>query len=320
MALSALGMGTLSRSRMLAATAAALAAAPHAVRAQTPPAVRLIGVPTDDMTPVFSAVKNGLYQKAGLDLTLVPTSSGAVAVDAIMAGTYEIGKGSAISILNAYLHGLPIRIIGNGPIWDEKTPFSMMIVASDAPAKDGSYFNGKTLCTAALRDLNQLAMCAWIDQHGGDSKTITWVEAPNSAAGVAVGDHRFAATMLQEPQLSAAVATGSVRAFAPAYNGIAPHFSTALYFVQSDWAAKNGKTIKTFLDATYAAARATNGHQADTAAMMSEVTKIPLPVYQKMARANWSLKSDPALVQPMIDVAAKYGYISKAFSAKEIFI
>jgi ABC-type nitrate/sulfonate/bicarbonate transport system substrate-binding protein len=93
-----------------------------------------------------------------------------------------------------------------------------------------------------------------------------------------------------------------------------------LYFVQSDWAAKNGKTIKTFLDATYAAARATNGHQADTAAMMSEVTKIPLPVYQKMARANWSLKSDPALVQPMIDVAAKYGYISKAFSAKEIFI
>jgi NitT/TauT family transport system substrate-binding protein len=313
-------MSSFSRYRMLAGTAAALVAAPHAVRAQATQALRLIGVQTDDMTPVFSAVKAGLYRNAGIELELVPTTSGAVAVDAVMAGTYEIGKGSAISILNAYLHGLPIRIIGNGPLWDEKTPFSMMIVATDSPAKDGAFFSGKTLCTAALRDLNQLSMCAWIDKNGGDSKTITWVEAPNAAAGVAVGDHRFAATMLQEPQLSAALATGTVRAFAPAYNGIASHFSTALYFAQADWAAKNGKMIKTFLDATYAAARATNGKPADTAAMMSDVTKIPLNVYEKMARSNSSIKSDPGLVQPMIDVAAKYGYISKAFSAKEIFI
>ena len=305
---------------MLAATAAALVAMPDVVRAQAPQAVRLIGVPTDDMTPVFSAAKAGLYRKAGIDLEIVPTSSGAVATDAIMAGTYEIGKGSAIGIFNAYLHGLPIRIIGNGPVWDERTPFSMMIVAADSPAKDGAFFNGKTLCSAALRDLNMLAMCAWIDQNGGDSKSINWVEAPNSAAGVGVADHRFAATMLQEPQLSSALQAGTVRAFAPAYNGIAPHFSTALYFVQADWAAKNGKAIKSFLDATYAAARMTNGKPADTAAMMSDVTKIPLNVYQKMARPNSSLKSDPALVQPMIDVAAKYGYISRAFSAKDIFV
>lgn len=305
---------------MLTATAAALVAVPHIARAQAPQAVRLIGVPTDDMTPVFSAAKNGLYRKAGIELEIIPTSSGAVATDAVIAGTYEIGKGSAIGVLNAYLHGLPIRIIGNGPVWDERTPFSMMIVATDSPAKDGAFFNGKTLCSAALRDLNQLAMSAWIDQNGGDSKTVNWVEVPNSAAGVGVGEHRFAATMLQEPQLSNALATGTVRVVAPAYNGIAPHFSTALYFVQADWAAKNGKAIKTFLDATYAAARATNGHRSDTAAMMSEVTKIPLNVYEKMARSNSSTKSDPALVQPMIDVAAKYGYISRAFSAKDIFM
>ena len=108
----------LSRARMLTASAAALVAAPHAVRAQALPVVRLIGVQTDDMTPVFAAARAGLYQKAGLDLQLVPASSGAVATDAVLTGTYEIGKGSAIGIFNAYLRGLPIRIIGNGPVWD----------------------------------------------------------------------------------------------------------------------------------------------------------------------------------------------------------
>lgn len=310
----------LSRSRMLAATSAALVTAPHAAWAQAPQALRLIGVPTDDMTPPFYAVKNGLYQKAGIALEIVPTTSGAVATNAIIAGTYEIGKGSAIGVLNAYLQGLPIRIIGNGPMWDERTPFSMMIVASDSPAKNGAFFNGKTLCSPGLKDLNNLAMSAWIDQNGGDSKSVTWVEVPNAAGGAAVGEHRFAAGMLQEPQLGSAIQTGAVRAFAPAYNAIAPHFSTALYFVQADWAAKNGAAIKAFLDATYAAAKATNGRPSETAAMMSDVTKIPLSVYEKMARPNSSIKSDPGLVQPMIDVAAKYGYIARTFSAKDVFI
>jgi NitT/TauT family transport system substrate-binding protein len=310
----------LSRSRMLATSAAALVAVPRAVRAQAPQTVRLIGVQTDDMTPAFYAVKAGLYQKAGIDLQLIPTSSGAVATDAIIAGTYEIGKGSAIGIFNAYLKGLPLRIIGNGPVWDARTPFSMMIVATDSAAKNGSYFNGKTLCSASLRDLNELAMSAWIDKNGGDSKSVNWVEVPNAAAGAAIATHRCEATMLQEPQLGNALRTGTVRLFAPAYDAIAPHLSTALYFVHADWAAKNGKAIKAFLDATYQGAAATNGRPGDTAAMMSDVTKIPLDVYTKMSRSNSSTKSDPALVQPMIDLAAKYGYISRGFSAKEIFI
>ena len=139
--------------------------------------------------------------------------------------------------------------------------------------------------------------------EGGTSGEPKACEMEKPLVGIVMGSAsdletmRNAATMLQEPQLSAALATGTVRAFAPAYNGIAAHFSTALYFAQADWAAKNGKTIRSFLDATYAAARATNGRRSDS-----------------------STKSDPGLVQPMIDVAAKYGYISRAFSAKDIFI
>jgi NitT/TauT family transport system substrate-binding protein len=305
---------------MLATTAAALLAGPQAARAQTPDKLHLVGVPTDEMTPPLYAIKTGLYQRDKVDLEIVPTPSGAVAIEAVIAGTYEIGKGSAIGILNAYLKGLPIRIIGNGPIWDERTPFSMMIVAADSTAKTGADFNGKTLCSSSLGDMNELAMNGWIDQNGGDSKTIRWIEIPNSAAATAIADHRCEATMLQEPALSAAIQTGKVRAFAPAYSAIAQHFSTAMYFVQTAWAAQHGDLIKHFLHATYAAAVMTNGKPADTAAMMSDMTKIPLAVYQHMPRPYNSTKSDPGLLQPLIDMAAKYRYISSGFSAKDIFI
>ncbi|HVA28211.1 MAG TPA: ABC transporter substrate-binding protein, partial [Candidatus Baltobacteraceae bacterium] len=296
----------LSRSRMLAATGSALALWPSIIRAQTLDKIRLTGVPTDDLTPVYYAIKNGLYQKAGLDVEIVRTSSGTAATEAVISGAYEMGKGSLIAALVAHLKGLPLTIVGNGAIWDPKSPFSMMVVAADSTVKTGADLNGKILSTAALNDLNQLAMNAWIDKTGGDSKTLKWIELPNSAAGAALAEHRVEATCLNEPQLSAAVETGKVRVLAPCYIAISEHFVFTIYFAQPEWAAKHPDAIKKWVRVTYGAAAYTNTHHAETAAMMADVTKIPEAIIAKMARVNGSTSGDPALIQPCIDMAAKY--------------
>jgi NitT/TauT family transport system substrate-binding protein len=309
----------LSRSRMLAGTGAALALWPSIIRAQTLDKVRLAGVATDDLTPIYYAIKNGLYQKAGLDVEVIPTASGTAATEAVISGAYEMGKGSLIASLIAHLKGLPLTIVGNGALWDPKSPFSLMVVAADSPAKTGADLNGKTLSTAALNDLNELAMTAWIDKTGGDAKSTKWIELPNSAAGAALADHRVDATSLNEPQLTAAIETGKVRVLAPCYSAIGEHFAFTAYFAQPDWAAKHPDVIKRWVRVTYDAAAYTNAHHAETAAMMADVTKIPLATIAKMARVNGSTSGDPALIQPCINMAAKYNNISRSFPAKDAY-
>lgn len=309
----------LSRSRLLTGAGSALALWPTIARAQTLDKVRLAGVATDDLTPVYYAIKNGLYQKAGLDVEVVPMPSGTAATEAVVSGAYELGKGSLIASLVAHLKGLPLTIVGNGASWDPKSPFSLMVVAADSAVKTGADLNGKTLSTAALNDLNELAMTAWIDKTGGDAKTIKWIELPNSAAGAALADHRVDATSLNEPQLSAALDTGKVRVLAPCYSAIGEHFTITVFFAQPDWAAKNSDVVKRWVRATYAAAAYTNGHHAETAQMMSDVTKIPVAIFTKMARVGAATSGDPALIQPAINIAAKYGYITRAFPAKEAY-
>jgi NitT/TauT family transport system substrate-binding protein len=309
----------ISRSRMLAATGSAVALWPTILRAQALEKVRLAGVATDDLTPVFYAIKSGLYQKAGLDVEVIPTSTGTAATEAVVSGAYEMGKGSLIASLVAHLKGLPLTIVGNGAIWDPKSPFSLMVVAADSTVKTGADLNGKTLSTAALNDLNELAMRAWVDKTGGDSKTLKWIELPNSAAGAALADHRVEATCLNEPQLSAAIATGKVRSLAQSYSAIGEHFAFTVYFAQPEWSAKHADAVKKFVRVTYASATYTNAHHAETAAMMADITKIPLTTISKMARVNGSTVGDPALIQPAIDLAAKYDYISRSFPAKEAY-
>jgi NitT/TauT family transport system substrate-binding protein len=312
-------MANVSRSQFLAGSAAALTLGPHIVRAQTVETLHLAGVPTDDITPVFYALKNGMYQKAGLDLQYVPVSSGSTATTAVVAGTYEIGKASPIAPILAHLRGLPIQLIGNGIVSTPRTPFSAMLVATDSPIRSGADCNGKIGVSPGLTDINSLAMMSWIDRNGGDSKTVKWVEVPGSAAAEAVADHRVDFALIQEPQLSAAMERSKVRPLADAYAAVSNRWITSSYVAQTEFASKHADAIRRFVKVTYEAASYTNAHKAETVAMMSDMTKILPAVYAKITRGDHSTSSDPGLLQPIIDMAVRYKVLPQSFPAKEMY-
>jgi NitT/TauT family transport system substrate-binding protein len=310
---------SVSRRQVIAAGFSAAALWPHIARAQTADTIRLAGVATDDLTPVYYAIKAGLYKKAGLDVQIVPTSTGGAATEAVIGGAYEMGKGSLVASLAAHLKNLPLQIVGNGGYWDVKSPFTMMVVPTDSPVKTGADLNGKTLSTTALNDLNSLSMKTWIDKNGGDAKSVKFIEIPNSAAGAALAEHRIEATCLNEPQLSAATETGKVRILAPSYSAIGEHFVFTVYFAQPSWAAQHKDAIAKWQRVTYDAARYTNAHHAETVSMMADVTKIPEATIAKMARTAHAISGDPGLIQVAIDAAAKYNFIERSFPAKEAY-
>jgi NitT/TauT family transport system substrate-binding protein len=311
----------ISRSRMLAASAAAFTLAPRPTRAQQLTKVRLVGVQADDLTPVYWALRNGMYQKVGLDLELVAASSGTAATAAVVAGAYEMGKGSAIASLVAHLRGLPITIIGNGVVWDTKAPNTVAVVAPDSPITRPRDLTGKTCSAAALNDIVTMTMSNWVDKDGGDSKTMKWVEIPNSAEAEAIAGHRVDACQLNEPLYTAAIEAGKVRTLGDgrSSNSIGDHFVIAVFFANKEFAEKNPELVRNFARVTYQSAAYTNAHPAETAQLMSEVTKIDLAVMKKIYRAPGATTGAPALLQPVIDVAAKYGNISRAFAAKEAY-
>lgn len=311
----------VSRSRMLAATTAALAIGPSRARAQTLTKVRLVGVHTDDLTPVYWGIQHGMYQKVGLDIDMIAANSGTAATTAVLAGAYELGKGSAVASLVAHLRGLPLTIVANGVMWDPKAPTTVAVVATDSPIKRPRDLNGKTASAAALNDIVTVTIANWVDKDGGDSKTIKWVEIPNSAEAEAIATHRVDCCQLNEPAYTEAVAAGKVRPLGDGLssNAIASSFVIAVFFANRDFAQKNPELVRAFARVTYEAAAYTNTHHAETAQMMSEVTKIPVDVIRRIYRAPSATVGDPALLQPVIDVAAKYGNITQAFPAKDAY-
>jgi len=80
------------------------------------------------------------------------------------------------------------------------------------------------------------------------------------------------------------------------------------WFASSDWLAKNGATAKRLQVVMLQIAKWANANRAETQAIVPKYTKITPEVAAHMVRAViGDTKPDPALIQPVIDVAVKYG-------------
>jgi ABC-type nitrate/sulfonate/bicarbonate transport system substrate-binding protein len=310
---------SFSRARLIAGAAAVATVAPQIAIAQAPEKIRMCGVPTDDLTQMFYAMKNGMYRDAGLDVEFVATPSGTAATAAVVSGAYELGKGSLIASLVAHLRSLPLTLVANNSVWDRKAPFSQILVASDSSIHTGADCNGKIASTAALNDIAELGIIVWVEKNGGDPRTLKWVEIPNSAGAASLIEHRTDLTALNEPGLSAALDTGKCRILGDGLSAIGDGWVYGVWFAQPEWAAKHRDALRRWVRVTYEAATYVNAHKPETIPMMVEITKMALPTYQKLPRAVAATSSDPALIQPAIDAAAKWKFIARGFPAKEMY-
>jgi NitT/TauT family transport system substrate-binding protein len=289
------------------------------VRAQTGTTIRVGAPATDETTPLQYAIRGGLYAKAGLDVQFVALPAGTDATSALLGGTCDIVLASPVALIAARAKAVPVIGIGNAAVGNPRVPCALMGVAKDSTIKEAADLNGQTLGVPALDGLDALAVKDWVDQNGGDVKTLKFVEVVPEGAGDALTSHSVAAAMLHEPQLTAALAAKTVRRFAEPYGAIDPHLVRAVYVARQDWASAHATETGAFAKTTYAAAAYTNAHHADTVAMMADVTKIPPEVLAKMNRATGATAADPPALQPVIDAAAKYRVITTWFDAKDAY-
>lgn len=297
---------------------ASLARPVASVRAQSGETIVVAGPASESQTNLYYAIKTGMMRRAGLDVSMVSTASGAAATTAVITGTYQLGITNVLSIFTAHLSGISIVLAVPGIINTEHNPFAELQVASDAPYHSGADLNGKTAASPGLGDINSLATRAWVDKNGGDSQTMKFVEIPNIALEAALVSHRIDAAVLQSPLLDASLQAGTTRTLGYAYGAIAPQFMGSGLVARRDWADEHAPALRRFVRVLGDATLYVMAHPAETAPLVAELTKITVENTAKMHRTVNGIVLDPALIQPVIDVAAKYRTIARSFPAREI--
>lgn len=306
----------MNRSTALQVLGATAVAAALPLRARAVDTVRFATIPIDTGAQVYFADAEHMFAKAGLDAHVQSIPNGAAITAAVVGGSIEVGFSNVLSLATAHEKGIPITLIAPAGLYLAKAPTSVLMVPKDSPAHDARALNGKAVAVNGIKNITQLAVEAWMDKNGGDSKTLYFTEMPFADMPIALSSHHVDAALVAEPSVTEAKATA--RIIGKPYDAISPDFLIAGWFTSQKWAAANPGLVKKVAAVLRESAVWANKNGAASADVLASATKIEPATLHTMVRSVYAERLDPGQIQPLIDLAAKYGILKAAFPAQDL--
>jgi NitT/TauT family transport system substrate-binding protein len=310
----------VTRRSSLAALASFLAAARLGARADgadlTPLAFGTMA--GDAAGESFYAVEQGYFKDAGFDAKLTVLNNTASLASAVAGDSLAIGFGSCIPIGRAFLRGINFKYIAPAAVYEGPPTPNVVMAAKSSTYASGKDLNGQIVAVNGLNDLTHYETLAWLDQTGGDLKQIRVIETPFSEIPSALAQGRVAAGSLAEPFTTAALDTCKVIGDAAAPVG--KRYMVTGWFASTAWLDKNPGDAKKLQTMLLQVAKWANTHHAQTAPILAKYNKVTLDVAMKMTRSHYGeTKLTPAIMQPVLDLASKYGEMPKVSAADLIW-
>jgi NitT/TauT family transport system substrate-binding protein len=309
---------TIRRSHFLWGAAAGAGAFAAGGPARADDTLRIGALLLDNTAEVFYARELGMFKKAGLDVDIQTFPSGGAASSALVGGAVDIAIADTLTMAEAHTRAVPIVYVAPATIYTQAFPAYEIMVAANGPIHTARDFNGKTLATNALKNILQVPTMAWIDNNGGDVKSLKFIEVPFPTMGAAILDGRIDGASISEPFFTSAMSTGNFRKISAASGGLAPEYMFSGWATSLDFAAKHPEVIKKFVAVMLESGRWGNANRTQSAQILVGVNKMSPEVAAKMERSYYGEKLSAALLQPVIDAGAKYGATTKSFPAGEV--
>ena len=268
-----------------------------------------------DAAGLYYGLQQGWFQQAGLKVTVV-VANGAAAVPGVIGGSLQIAYANTLSLCQAHAKGIPITLIAPGVAYRSTGAFNELIVGADSTVRSAKDLVGKTIAVSELGDMESFAIQVWLGQAGVDPAAVHFVEIKPSSMLAALDAKRVDAIGIYEPFLSAAKDKGA-RVLAKPFDVIGPYFLEEAWFTMMPYATAHRSAILQFAAVVNRGAQYHDTHYDELVPMVSDFSKIPASALQHMTHGDVPTALASAMIQPVIDSAAKYHAIANSFPAKD---
>lgn len=302
----------MTRSRLLALLAAApLAGMPRPAPAEA--MIRYGASGTESFGESYFVLDEGFAQRAGLGGSVITFTNSAQIIQAISGGSLDVGMADMIQIANAVNRGFPFAFFAGGSVYRSDSPATLLCVAAGSTLRSPRELEGKAVGLNGLRTLAEISTRETVRLAGGDPAKVEFVELGPSVAIPALQRGTVAAAIVSEPFISGA--GDAIRPLAKPYDAVAKSFYICSWFAERPWLAANRDTARKLTRAIYQSATWTNAHHAETAPILVKYLKLDPDKARNLTRATFATSLDPKLMQPVLDIAERYGLIEKAVDA-----
>lgn len=303
-----------SLSTMLLGASSSLGAAP----AQPLPSITVMSNAATQALPLFYARAHGLFRKAGLNVRFTLASTGSVVELAVIGGAVDIGFTNSMTLTNAVGKGIRLEAVAGADEYNSAAPDVRILTLPNSPIASAADLDGKTIGVPGLHDEATISTMAWVDRHGGDSKTLRFIEIPPTVMDAALRAQRVSAVTIYDPY-AVQMASEGLRTIGYPLDAIAPHFLTTEWIAMAPWVSTHRSEAVRFEQVMSDASAYCTAHFAELLPVVADYSKLPVASLRQSAPETYAGSVQPAQLQPIVDVAAKYGHIKPFVASREIF-
>jgi ABC-type nitrate/sulfonate/bicarbonate transport system substrate-binding protein len=303
------------RRAFLGACSAALLLA-RTARSQSVPTVRIGCNATDLYFQPYIAQDYGFFTRAGLTAPITPFANGAANAQAVIANATDVGPADMIQIANAYNRGIGLAFFAGSGYFETRAPTIQLCVGKASTYASPKDLEGGTIAVVAVKSLSEAIVREWLRKNGVDAGKIKLYELPYAEMSAALERSTVTAAFIGEPFLTAA--KNDVRIIASPNDAVASTFYLSAWFGRRDWIEANLDTVRKLRAAFYETARWANTHHDETATTLAKYAKVDPALTHAMNRISYATSLDPKLMQPVLDIAVRYGLIERPVRAQDL--
>jgi NitT/TauT family transport system substrate-binding protein len=312
-------MATLSRRALIAGGLASCAGAAlgRSGSAQALPAIRVGYQPNQFGAQALYAQDQGFFTKAGVDATVQQFSLGAALATGVAVNAVDFGNVSLVTIALARSKNIPFVLVAPGADFhaDRKPPPALLMAGNKSGITSARDMNGKTVAAPGLASMGEYGVRNWVDVNGGDSTTLKFVEMPLSQMASAFAAGRIDVASVGEPFLNDVKKVA--HSLGASEDAIGQHFMVSAWFAMGPWATAHVDIVRRFGAAIRDTDEWADKNPEGCVAIMARAFHFDPATIPPNLMASFPPSLTPALIQPMIDVVARYAKFPP-FPAEEI--
>lgn len=302
-----IGLAAASVIALSACSAGADTTAPAGSDALTPITVGVI--PIVDTAPIWLGKEKGFFSDEGLDLTVQVTSGGAAAVPGVVSGDYEFAFGNLVSVMVARDQGLDLRYVANGNSTAGSPDFGAVIVRGDSSIMSAADLAGKTVSVNNLQNIGDTTIRQIVEDDGGDSSGIKFVEVGFPDAEAAVENSQVDAAWILAPFLDSAVANGA-RVISYNFSAFDTNLDIAGYFANGDTISNDPDLVTKFQTAMNKSLEYAQANPDEVRQIVTTYTKMTADQLTDMVLPEFRVDFNVDAAKKLGDAAVKFGTLS----------
>ncbi|MGA7205799.1 MAG: ABC transporter substrate-binding protein [Specibacter sp.] len=205
---------------------------------------------------IRNTISSGIFKADGLAVTASAIKSGNDAIPQLVSGGLQLAQIDTTTAMQAIAKGLPIKIVASAGVQstnggDGVPSTGSVLVLPGSDIKTPADLAGKALGVPAINNQIWMNIRIAIDDAGGDSSKVKFVEVPGAQAIDLLVKGDIQATTASEPLASSSVAAGKVRLIHSTDIPNGKDQPSSVYVATNDFIAKNPGTVKKFIADVY---------------------------------------------------------------------